>query len=463
MYDQYVEEHSTAMDQQSSFKSLTAGGMDHTYKTTKQILKINAESVFAPTITVTNEFGEARVLAFVATSSHTEFKSALQKVKTNLDLYGLPQPEVMFTDNPAADKQFLERVFPSLTKNVVPVEKYEGMEAFVLPEDVAIQVSRDAAGIENVIARIMHDINIHDASDRLVVGFDAEWNVDTSPTHVSQPTAIIQVAYKGWVDILQIGHFNGKLPAALISFLSNDQIIKAGRAVEQDLRRLAKESNSGPFQGALDIAKLAKESRVISDARTSLADLCARILGKTLKKPTDIRISKSWNNATLSTAQTEYAALDALASLYIYTRLVTTQMPGRISENELPGTLVSVHNTDGQLVAHGHISTDIAKIPGAPSITKTRVRVTISNVLVPAALVSLHNNKALGSFGPVPFDIVYARNKVFTRILKTSEIAAQSTSGQIPMDPQPTTDPGMLKLLEFLQEGSDHVADAAAG
>ncbi|KAJ6605573.1 ribonuclease H-like domain-containing protein, partial [Mycena vulgaris] len=320
MYDQYIEEHSTAMDQQSSFKSLTAGVMDHTYKTTKQILKINAESVFAATITVTNEFGEARVLAFVATSSHTEFELALQKVKTNLDLYGLPQPEVMFTDNPAADKQFLERVFPSLTKNVVPVEKYEGMEAFVLPEDVAIRVGRDAAGIENVIARIMHDINIHDASDRLVVGFDAEWNVDTSSTHVSQPTAIIQVAYKGWVDILQIGHFNGKLPAALISFLSNGQIIKAGRAVEQDLKRLAKESNSGPFQGALDIAKLAKESRVISDARTSLADLCARILGKTLKKPTDIRISKSWNNTTLSTAQTEYAALDALASLYIYTR-----------------------------------------------------------------------------------------------------------------------------------------------
>ncbi|KAJ7448443.1 hypothetical protein B0H11DRAFT_1744154, partial [Mycena galericulata] len=404
MYNVYIEKHGAEMDQQAAMKSLRLGGIDHHYKTTKQIMKINGESVFAATLTLTNEFGEARVLAFVATSSHAEFESALNKVKENLDRYGLSQPEVIFTDNPAADKQFLERVFPSLTKDVVPVEKYPEMEVFEKPENVAFRVCRDAPMIDNEIAKIMDDLNINDSEDKLVVGFDMEWNV----------------AYKNWVIIFQIGHFNGKLPASLISFLSTGQIIKAGRAVKQDLVRLAKETNSGPFHGGVDIARLAKDARVITDARMGLGDLCARILTKKLDKNQDIRVSTNWNNKVLSAEQVTYAALDALASLYIYNRLVKTQLPGRISINDLPGTLVSVQNTDGQLIAQGSISVVTTPIPGAPQVTKTRVRVTVSDVLVPAALVPLHNNKPLESFGPAPFDIVYARNKVFSRIPEPS-------------------------------------------
>jgi hypothetical protein len=108
MYDVYIEEHGAAMDQQAAMKSLRLGAIDHHYKTTKQIMKINGESVFAATLTLTNEYGEARVLAFVATSAHTEFESALQKVKQNLDLYGLSQPEAIFTDNPAATESQTE-------------------------------------------------------------------------------------------------------------------------------------------------------------------------------------------------------------------------------------------------------------------------------------------------------------------------------------------------------------------
>jgi hypothetical protein len=216
MYDVYIEEHGAAMDQQAAMKSLRLGAIDHHYKTTKQIMKINGESVFAATLTLTNEYGEARVLAFVATSAHTEFESALQKVKQNLDLYGLSQPEAIFTDNPAADKQFLENIFDSLTKHVVPVEKYPGMEHFDLPDGVDIRISWSAAEIENELAKIMHDLNTDDPEDKLVVGFDAEWNVDTT-SRASHPTAIIQIAYKSWVNIF---HFKGKLPMALINFLS---------------------------------------------------------------------------------------------------------------------------------------------------------------------------------------------------------------------------------------------------
>jgi hypothetical protein len=118
---------------------------------------------------------------------------------------------------------------------------------------------------------------------------------------------------------------NGVLPATLISFLENSQIIKVGCAVQQDLDRLAKETKCGPFRGGLDLAQLAKDLKVIPDARMGLADLCARLLGQKLEKPQTIQISNDWDNQNLSPAQVEYAALDALASLAIHTKLIQIQ------------------------------------------------------------------------------------------------------------------------------------------
>src|SRR3954454_20321138 len=86
-----------------------------------RFVKANGETVFSATLTVTNEFGEVRVLAFVATKSHAQFESALLKMKASLDMFGHKQPQIFYTDNPTADKQFLENIFPSLTENVIPV------------------------------------------------------------------------------------------------------------------------------------------------------------------------------------------------------------------------------------------------------------------------------------------------------------------------------------------------------
>jgi hypothetical protein len=69
MYDQYAEEYGPAMDQQTAMKSCRLEAHDHSYEA------INGESVFQATLTMTNEFAEAHVLAFVATASHSEYES----------------------------------------------------------------------------------------------------------------------------------------------------------------------------------------------------------------------------------------------------------------------------------------------------------------------------------------------------------------------------------------------------
>src|SRR2546421_8768622 len=122
MYDKPIEEHGTQIDQKTAMCSGEICAIDHSHKITKQIVKFNGETVFSATLTVTNEFGEVRILAFVATKSHAQFESALVKMKESLTLYGHKQPRIFYTDNPAADKNFLEGLFPSLTENVVAME-----------------------------------------------------------------------------------------------------------------------------------------------------------------------------------------------------------------------------------------------------------------------------------------------------------------------------------------------------
>ena len=125
-------------------------------------------------------------------------------MRKSLDTYGHSQPKLFYTDNPAADKQLLEGIFPSLTQDVVPVEKYPNLKPFLRPSDVDISVQSTATGIEAALAKILDDLDVENENSRLVVGFDAEWNVDLVYGGGPQPTAIIQIAYGKWVYIFQV-------------------------------------------------------------------------------------------------------------------------------------------------------------------------------------------------------------------------------------------------------------------
>jgi len=382
---------------------------------TKQIVKVNGETVFTATLTVTNEYGDVRVLAYVATKSHAQYESALLKMKASLEMYGHAQPMIFYTDNPAADKQFLEQMFPSLKADVVPVEIYPMLKQLELPDEIGVSPQSSASGIEEALAKITDDLNVEDETSSIVVGFDAEWNVDTTKRGTTRPTAVIQIAYGKWVHIFQIARFNGKLPSALKSFLQNPQILKAGRNVSQDLKRLQNECNSQiPFVGGVELANLAKARGVISDARAGLAHICAAVLHACLDKPTDLRVSSNWDNDVLSSEQLQYAALDAWASLQIYHQLSQFALPEVITDSAPPGTPVSIRQDDGQIIAHGILSLEQhEKRCRDVNHSSSRSRVTIHHVIIPAAILPLHS-VSLASLGPAPFDVLVKRSKVFS-------------------------------------------------
>jgi hypothetical protein len=125
-----------------------------------------------------SEHGEVQVLAYVATKAHAQFESALINMHESLKQYSLSQPKIMYTNNPAADKLFLEGKFESLTEDVIPIEKYPSLKPFIHPADVDISVQSTASGIEGALANITDYLHFDNEASHLVVGFDAEWNVD---------------------------------------------------------------------------------------------------------------------------------------------------------------------------------------------------------------------------------------------------------------------------------------------
>jgi hypothetical protein len=78
---------------------------------------------------------------------------------------------------------------------------------------------------------------------------------------------------------------DGDLPRQLKLLLAHPCILKAGRLIKTDLAYLQAACHSTmPFVGRIDLAKSAKDRRIISSAQCSLADLAAIILNKRLNK-----------------------------------------------------------------------------------------------------------------------------------------------------------------------------------
>jgi 3'-5' exonuclease len=394
-------------------------------KITKEIMKVHGQSIWVGLLTVTNQKAEVRVCDLAATKSHSQFELALKGMKESLKLYGHLPPKIFYTDNIWGDKQFLEESFESLRQNVIPVEKYSHLKALEILDDIQVVPKNNAAGIADV-ARIIIDSLPDDNNAVTTIGFDSERNVtfhlapsDKGKGKEQANTAVVTIGHNKHIYILQIGELMqaGKLPVEFVHMLADGRVKKVSHMVNADLIYLQKEmASEKQFKGATDLAKLAKECHLVSDARCSLQDLCAVVLKKRLDKNTPERISNRWENETLTPRQIDYAARDVYAAMLINEHLLAIPAPGPLPENPAPGTAIIVYQTDHTLlIAKGVISEHAheASFDGI-NITSKRTVVEIQEVLVPGAIMTTHNKKVLQDFGLPPFSVVCLKSHLQT-------------------------------------------------
>lgn len=183
------------------------------------------------------------------------------------------------------------------------------------------------------------------------------------------------------------------MPSGLLTFFHSPHIRKVGVKISADLKRLFHdcgfiEGKDQPFEGAVELGKIAKETGAAMQANIGLLDLCASILKHFLSKEVDIRVSLSWDQNPLPDAHIQYAALDAFATWQVFKALQGGNIGNAVDASTIGGTPVALFSSDNsRIVAHGHIVPERpAKYQGV-NITKTRLLVVVSEVLVPGHLV----------------------------------------------------------------------------
>uniref|UniRef100_A0A8H8CGB6 3'-5' exonuclease n=1 Tax=Psilocybe cubensis TaxID=181762 RepID=A0A8H8CGB6_PSICU len=448
MYDSFIEKHGHDFNQHTAMLTGEICAIDHSHKITKHLARVEGEQVFTGLLTVTNEKGEIRTCNLVATKAQSQSELPLKAMAKSLDLYGHSQPQLFFTDN-ITDKAFLERCFPSLRAGVVPVEKYADLEPFELPPQVKLLPKDSPHSINDAARSILDDVP--QDQGYIAVGFDSEWNVELSSRgHVTHrgKTAIIQIAYQDCIYVLQISEMlaKGDLPHQLKLLLAHPRILKVGRMIKSDLSYLQKASNSSyDFVGGVDLGKLAKDRLLISNiSKTSLADLCARILHKRLDKNVPERISNLWENIVLSPEQLSYAAKDAYASLCLYKEMQNIKVPSLLPslvEPCMPVILFSNDNTT--IIAEGQISRHArSQTYDGIKVSARRTVIDVLKVLVPGAIIPQHRRQTLKSFGQTPFSIVCLQSHLrlydpaasSTRTIKFCESASSEPETETPYE-----------------------------
>lgn len=145
-----------------------------------------------------------------------------------------------------------------------------------------------------------------------VVGFDTE----TRPSFKKgqhYKVSLLQLAVENKAYLIRLNHTSITDP--LTAFFENEQIIKAGVGIRDDLQALQKLRRFHPG-GFEDLAGISKKSGLQVE---SVKKLTALLLGFRISKSAQ---TSNWETSTLSEKQLEYAATDAWVCLQIYKKLV---------------------------------------------------------------------------------------------------------------------------------------------
>lgn len=177
--------------------------------------------------------------------------------------------------------------------NELPLKAFEGeVEVIASPEQVE---------------RAFAEINKHS-----LVGFDTE----TKPVFVrghQNKVSLLQIGLPKKVFLIRLNK-TGMEPA-IIHFLENESVGKAGVALRDDIKALQRLKNYKPA-GFIELADMSKQAGLEVE---SVKKLTALLLGFRISKSAQ---TSNWEADTFNEKQISYAATDAWVCLQIYHKLL---------------------------------------------------------------------------------------------------------------------------------------------
>lgn len=150
------------------------------------------------------------------------------------------------------------------------------------------------------------------------LGLDIEWKPNFVKGQLPRPAAVLQLSTASACLVFHIIHTNIQPVRRLNYILANEEIVKVGCGIREDVMKL--ENCNYSCNCIVDIVDFAYEKTFIENRQHGLNSLCKCLLRKDFKrdqKSKEIQLS-NWENFPLSRAQIEYAARDAWFSLRLF-------------------------------------------------------------------------------------------------------------------------------------------------
>ncbi len=144
-----------------------------------------------------------------------------------------------------------------------------------------------------------------------VLGFDTETRPSFKKGKV-YPTSLIQISntHQAWlIRVSRLGY-----PGRLLELLSNEEIMKVGAGLHDDIRRMRSDFHFKPG-GFLDLQQYVEAFQI---EEKGLKKLSAIVLRKRISKSQQV---SNWDADDLTESQLRYAATDAWICLEIYNAL----------------------------------------------------------------------------------------------------------------------------------------------
>jgi ribonuclease D len=160
-----------------------------------------------------------------------------------------------------------------------------------------------------------------------VLGFDTESRPSFKKGQ-NFPASLIQLGGENDVWLFQIQKLENK--EALWKILADNSVIKAGVAIQDDIKKL---QDISPFKpgGFVEIATLTQQAGILN---TGLRNLAGLLLGFRISKRAQV---SNWAKSILTEAQIQYAATDAWVSRRLYLHMMAIKeraaaLPRTVSE-----------------------------------------------------------------------------------------------------------------------------------
>ncbi|KAL0563144.1 hypothetical protein V5O48_018932 [Marasmius crinis-equi] len=354
MLNKAVERDEPAANQHTALLEADHLSIDDSHKMVKHMVQEDGVVVHKSLWTaMTKHFIRAQALCI--TKSHDERFGPLMGIANSSRVYGLSDPEIVFTDDPVKDKRLIYSVYPKLA-STTPIAAAYGLKPFqTLVQPVVLSSPESVNSVLSPLA----DMVGNDDSTSLCLSIDAEWNVSrTVGVSVIQiaPHTEPETAY-----IIPVHRFR-QLPTSLLQLLTSDRVFKIGSGIKGDLTRLSKQfpQQLGTVRNfcVIDLKDYATHrGKIHRGDDGSLGGLSETVLGCYLPKDDGVRLSEDWEKRTIPPDLLEYATGDVMVSRSIFETLSAIEPIVGVTISTSPDTPIGILSQMGGLViAWGHIS-----------------------------------------------------------------------------------------------------------